>query len=151
MGVNVFEQLDNQTLLVGSFEGLFLWNFINGIVFDVIKQSNHKRDPNKKIPLGDYLVTGFSDDFKSNAFYFDFNYGAGKLGKGMPFPDMPMQIKNQGMSLWNVALEFHTGRMYKFFGKYYILFVPLSGLVILFILVSGFIVWLKKHRKKSKQ
>jgi uncharacterized iron-regulated membrane protein len=52
------------------------------------------------------------------------------------------------MSLWNLALEIHTARFYQiFFGSLYILFIPLSGLVILFILVSGFILWWKWHRK----
>ena len=149
MGVNVFEQIDDESILVGSFEGLFAWNFEKGLVYDVIKNKTHRNDPDKLIPLGDYLVTGFSSDFIFGNTFFDFNIGAQTISSPYKFPDMPQNISSQKMSLWNVALEFHTGRMYKFFGKFYILFVPLSGFIILFILISGFIVWWKKHRKKT--
>ncbi len=55
------------------------------------------------------------------------------------------------MSLWNVALEFHTARIYKaFLGGLYILVVPLTGLFTLFILISGFIVWYKLHRQQAE-
>ncbi|NOY49752.1 MAG: PepSY domain-containing protein [Chlorobi bacterium] len=146
MGVNTFEQIDDKRFLVGSFEGLFVWDIKTKRVYDAIKQHNYRRDPNKTIPLGDYLVTGFSEDFDFGKVYFDFNSGAAAIGNPKKFVDMPLPIKNQDMSLWNVALEIHTARMYGFmFGKLYILFIPLLGLIVLFILISGFIVWWKKH------
>ncbi len=146
MGVNTFEQIDDDRFLVGSFEGLFVWDIKTKRIYDAIEQHNYRRDPNKTIPLGDYLVTGFSEDFDYGKVYFDFNSGAAVIGSTKKFIDMPLPIKNQEMSLWNVALEIHTARMYGFmFGKLYILFIPLSGLIVLFILISGFIVWWKKH------
>lgn len=148
MGVNVFKQIDESRFLIGSFEGLFVWNIKNGRVYDAIKLQNFRPDPNKRIPLGDYLVTGYSEDFNSGRVFFDFNFGAAYIGSNQEFVKMPLPIKNQKMSLWNVALEIHTARMYGFmFGKYYILFIPLAGIVILFILISGFIVWYKRFRR----
>ena len=152
MGVNVFEQIDENRLLVGSFEGLFIWNHKTGFVYDAIKQQKFIPDYNKQIPLGEFLVTGFSNDFDIGKVFFDFNFGAGIISKNNRFVKMPINIEHQQMSLWNVALEVHTARMYKFmFGKFYILFIPLAGLIILFILISGFIVWYKLHRKKIKE
>lgn len=152
MGVNAFRVIDEDNLLVGSFEGLFKWNHTTGFVYDEIKQQEFQPDTNKRIPLGEFLVTGYSDDFEFGDVYFDFDNGAGVVGNARQFVDMPKQIEQQKMSLWNVALEVHTARMYKFmFGSYYILFIPLAGLIILFILVSGFVVWYKLHRMKSQE
>lgn len=147
MGVNVFEIVDESNLLVGSFEGLFIWNFKTGFVYDAIKLEPFKANPNKRIPLGEFLVTGFSDDFDLGKLFFDFDSGAGIIGSWREFIPMPQNIQQQKMSLWNLSLEIHTARMYKFmFGNLYILFIPLSGLIILFVLISGFVVWFKKYR-----
>ena len=152
MGVNAFKVIDENNLLVGSFEGLFKWNHSTGFVYDAIKQKEFIPDTNKRIPLGDFLVTGYSDDFTDEEIYFDFNTGAGIIGYGNKSFEMPKQIEQQKMSLWNVALEVHTARMYKFmFGKYYILFIPLAGLIILFVLISGLIVWYRNYWKNKRK
>jgi len=151
MGVNVFSKVDSVNILVGSFEGLFKWNYKTGYIYDVIKEQEFQPDTNKRIPLGEFLVTGYSDDFIEGEVYFDFNNGAGVIGDTNKAIEMPKQIEQQRMSLWNVALEIHTARMYKFmFGSLYILFIPLAGLIILFVLISGFIVWYKNYWKKKK-
>jgi uncharacterized iron-regulated membrane protein len=55
------------------------------------------------------------------------------------------------MSLWNTALEIHTGRIFEpIVGPFYILYVPLAGLCLIMVLVSGFFIWWKVHRKKRK-
>jgi uncharacterized iron-regulated membrane protein len=54
------------------------------------------------------------------------------------------------MSLWNVALELHTGRVFEhLIGPFYILIVPLAGICILLVLISGFLLWWKVYRKKK--
>jgi hypothetical protein len=60
------------------------------------------------------------------------------------FAALPQEIiKNTPISLWSTALEIHTGRIYHFLiGDFYVLIVPLTGLVVLFILISGLVVWL---------
>lgn len=147
MGVTVFEKIDTNTILVGSFEGLFIWNIATGEKYDYItKQPIKVKSPNSP-PLGDFLVTGYTNIFSGREIFFDFNLGGIDISTGKYFQEMPQDISSLPMSLWNVALEFHTARMYKFFlGDFYILVVPLSGLLILFILVSGTIVWWKRHR-----
>lgn len=146
MGVNVFDKLDRNTLLVGSFEGLFKWNINNGTIEDYIKKQPPKLKPRGGPPLGEFLVTAYSPHFMGEEVFFDFNSGAHCIGSKKAFPTMPVQIKEQAISLWNVSLEVHTARMYRIiFGRFYILFIPLAGLLILFVLLSGFIVWWKRY------
>ena len=101
-------------------------------------------------PIGEHSVTGYVKDFSDNEFYFDFDNGATSI-ESEKFTDMPLVIKNQAMSWWNVALEVHTGRYYRFmFGPLYILFIPLAGFSLLFILISGLIVYWKRYRNTKK-
>jgi len=58
--------------------------------------------------------------------------------------------KASPMSLWNVALELHTGRVFEhLIGPFYILIVPIAGICILIVLISGFLLWWKVYRKKG--
>jgi len=151
MGVNVLRKTGSDNWLVGSFEGLFEWNTKTGFILDYIKKIPYIPPEPGGPPIGDFKVTGYTDDFTGQEVFFDFDFGALNITSPKPFPDMPENIKaDSPMSLWNLALEVHTARMYQlFFGKFYILFIPLAGLIILFILISGFIVWYKRHRKKN--
>ena len=145
MGVNVFKQINKNTLLVGSFEGLFKWNTQTGELVDYISKKAHQ-EPTGRNSVGYNVITGYSKHFKNTEFFFDFNIGARALSSDKVIL-MPMEIKNQQMSLWNVALEFHTARIYSaFLGSFYILVIPLLGLISLFIIISGFVVWYKKRK-----
>ncbi len=146
MGVTVFDKVNQNTILIGSFEGLFMWNLASGYQQDYITKSPIKVKERGGAPLGDYLVTGYTKHFVGKEYFFDFNSGGWDMNNGTMFTKMPNEILNQPMSLWNVALEVHTARIYKFmFGNFYILFIPLAGLLILFILISGFIVWWRRY------
>jgi hypothetical protein len=149
MGVTVFEKIDTYKYLVGSFEGLFTWNSQSGEVIDYIKKQLYTAPSNRGRPIGDFLVTGFTRDFKNQEYYFDYDLGAMNINGLQAFPSLPGKvIGDTPMSLWNVALEIHTGRIYQsIIGDFYVLVVPLTGLIVLFILISGFIVWLKIRKK----
>jgi len=95
------------------------------------------------------MITGMTSDYNGEEIYFGFNKGAFARNPQKPFVEMPPEIAHQPISLWNVALEFHTARIYKvLFGRLYILFIPLLGLFVLFILISGFLIWFKSRKKK---
>ena len=148
MGVTVLEKVRSDTYLVGSFEGLFLWNSQNGRVFDHITKQEYESNSGFGSPVGDFLISGFTRDFKGQEFWFDYNRGALPVSGFGDFAPMPQQLRDAStMSLWNIALEIHTGRIWQpLIGGFYILIVPLTGLIVLFILISGFIVWLKLRR-----
>ena len=149
MGVNVFEFRKKGQYLIGSFSGLFLWDAISGKVYDYIDKKPYEAPKTMGPPIGEHSVTGYIKDIENKEYYFDFNEGAIAIGSGN-FMEMPQKIKSQAMSIWNIALEIHTGRYYRFmFGPLYILFIPLAGFSILFILISGLIVYLKKFRNKG--
>jgi hypothetical protein len=152
MGVTVFEQLNAENVMVGSFEGLFSWNYKTGKVFDLIKKQPYVRPIKKGPPVGDYKVSGYSSDFKGQQIAFEYQHGAINLDGGSEFTPMPENIiENAPMSLWNLALEVHTGRIYgAFLGIFYILVVPLSGILILLTLIGGIVVWYKFHFRKKK-
>ena len=152
MGVTVFEQLNTENVMVGSFEGLFSWNYKTGEVFDLIKKQPYVRPIKKGPPVGDYKISGFSTHFKGQPIAFEYQHGAININGYSEFT--PMQeniIENAPMSLWNLALEVHTGRIYgAFLGMFYILVVPLSGILILLTLIGGIVVWFKFHFRKKK-
>ncbi len=140
MGITVFKKHGDGNILVGSFDGLFEWDYRNGFYYDYIRKIPGYRYPSP-------LVTGFSDDIRGDEFYFDYDKGAKSINGRARFPQMPERIKNLPMSLWNAALEIHTGRAYvNFFKEFTILYIPLAGLVILSIISTGFVVWWKLFR-----
>ncbi|MBK7131620.1 MAG: PepSY domain-containing protein [Bacteroidales bacterium] len=149
MGVTVFEKIDSYKYLVGSFEGLFVWNSQSGEVIDYVKKQPYVTPTSLGKPIGDYLVSGFTRDFKNQEYFFDYDKGATNINGAERFPDLPRKvIDDSPISLWNVALEIHTGRIYQsLIGDFYVLIVPLMGMIVLFILISGFIVWLKITNK----
>ncbi len=149
MGVTVLEKFDTNEYLVGSFEGLFLWNSETGKIWDYITNKPYVAPVNHGRPIGQFLITGYSKDFDNQKVIFDYNFGAMNILTGEKFTKMPQNIiENSPISLWNLALELHTGRLYQFLiGDFYILIVPLVGLSMLFILISGLWVWLKSIKK----
>ncbi|MFA5420055.1 MAG: PepSY-associated TM helix domain-containing protein, partial [Bacteroidales bacterium] len=54
MGVNVFEFTQQHFLLVGSFEGLFLWNPVSGYVMDYIKKGPVQQKAAGGPPIGEF-------------------------------------------------------------------------------------------------
>jgi hypothetical protein len=147
MGCNVLKPLGNKIYLVGSFSGMFLWNIETGAVADFFTQQPYVEPEGMQSPIGANMAAGFVEG-NSNAFWFDYNSGAQRLAS-VSFPEMPEEIRKASpMSLWNVSLELHTGRVFEhFIGPFYILIVPLAGICILLVSISGFLLWWKLHRK----
>ncbi len=151
MGCNVMKPLGNKILLVGSFSGMFLWNIETGAVADFFTQKPFVAPEGMQSPIGSKMAAGLVEG-NENAFWFDYNSGAQTISSQARvqfFPEMPEEIlKTSPMSLWNVALELHTGRIFEYLiGPFYILIVPIAGICILLVLISGFMLWWKVYRK----
>ena len=148
MGVNVFQLSGKNELMVGSFEGLFSWNYKTGDIFDLMKNEKYIRPAKKGPPVGDYKITGYTHLIRNQEVVFEYEKGIMLLNGQNPGIKMPDEIiKKSPVSLWNLALELHTGRFFRFLmGPLYILIVPLVGLISIFLIVSGVIVWYKFHR-----
>lgn len=148
MGVTVLRKEKQDTYLVASFMGAFIWNSKTGEIINYITGKPYIKPKGMSSPIGKFKITGMAKDLNEYDVFFDYSAGAISLNKNKKFSEMPVKIKNQALSLWNLALEFHTGRIYgSLIGDFYILVVPLSGLMMVFIIISGFVVWFKRHRK----
>ncbi len=152
MGVNVFEKAETGNYLVGSFSGLYEWNPFSGEVIDYIEKRPIQNHNFRGSPIGKHIISGYIKMDGLGEIVFDYSEGAKSLNDTSFFMAMPKEIEETRMSIWNLALEFHTARFYQFiFGPAYILLVPLIGLIIILLLVSGILVWLKYHINKKKK
>ena len=150
MGCNVLEPLNSKMLLVGSFSGMFVWNTETGQVNDFFSGANYQAPSGMARPIAADMAAGLVT-IKNKALWFDYNRGA--IGQnGEVFPEMPGNIRKASpMSLWNVSQEIHTGRIFEhLIGDFYILFVPLAGICLLIVLISGFFIWWWVYRKKKR-
>jgi len=149
MGVTVLERITTDTYLVGSFAGLFEWNPRRKLLFDFQNQRSYTPVETMGPPIKNSSISGWVTNAQGEGFYTDYDNGIKAISLRSQTPPMPQVIKESPISLWNLALEIHTGRYFSFLlGMFYILIVPIVGLSTLFILISGLIVWWKKYKGK---
>lgn len=150
MGITVLEQLSEGEYLLGSFSGIFRWIPDQGIIQDYFTKLPASSNQAGGSPFGSIAVSGFIRQSTRSGFLFDYSAGVLPIDQPGSFPAMPSEVLVKSpISLWNTALEVHTGRIYEFvIGKFYILIVPLTGLAMLLILVTGFFAWLIPYRRK---
>ncbi len=110
-----------------------------GILIDSYNPNNNVRTNNEGSPLSENMTADFID-LGNKQLVFDYNRVVASLQNNSHFPEILDHTKTQSAILfWNLALEFHTGRYYRFmFGSLYILFIPLFGITMLIILISEF-------------
>ncbi len=134
MGVNVMQQTRNGAWLVGSFSGMYEWDRQHQTLIDYFTHQPAK--PTKGMPFGAYAVAGYSNDFACGEVIADYKKGCDNLVQ-------PHWMSTLPMSLRNVSLEIHTGRIYTFLGGGVTFYIFVIGLALLWCLWSG---W--KIRKK---
>lgn len=151
MGITVFEQTENGTFLIGSFSGLYHWHPDSGMVTNAITGLPYQGQEGGS-PFGANAVSGIITDKAGFRAYIDYDAGWVSLRPGTSAPTMPETISGIPISLWNLALEVHTGRIFSvFLGGFYILYVPLMGITTLTILVTGFLMWNRTRRRKRNK
>jgi hypothetical protein len=151
MGINVLENLAGGGLLAGSFSGLYAWYPQQQYVENVLARHEYQPMPTTGRPFSENAVAGLVRDTHGQAFIFDYDRGATPWQHESLFPAMPQNVADASpISLWNLALEVHTGRIYApLIGDFYILVVPLAGMALLFLLISGWWMYRKGFRKKN--
>ena len=147
MGINVFEKYNEDNYLIGSFSGLFLWNPVNSVIKNFVSAEPYKGSSVGR-PTGDVVITGLLKDINQNMYLVDYNNGISSLKHNISFSKMPENIiAETPISLWNLALEIHTGRIFSFLlSGFYILIVPLTGITSVIVLLSGYLLWRKKKK-----
>ncbi|NQU86081.1 MAG: PepSY domain-containing protein [Mariniphaga sp.] len=155
MGCNVLKTDSNGNYIVGSFSGMYIWNFEKAIIDEYFTKVPYQKPEGMEMPISNTMVAGYIEKNGGEEVWFDFNRGVLSMTPfdRASFPEMPEEIiKESPMSLWNFALEVHTGRIFeKFIGSFYILYVPLAGICILLVLISGFFIWWLGYKKKRKE
>jgi hypothetical protein len=149
MGINTFQPFDGGAFLIGSFSGLFLWHPDYSDVYNYVTGELYHEQTSGR-PVGDYKITGTITMPGGGLYMADYDKGLMPLTASSSFPAMPSTIREQsGMSLWNVCLEIHTGRFFQnLLGDFYILIVPLAGVAGITVVLSGYLLWRKRYRKK---
>ena len=150
MGCNTFELVDPENYLVGSFSGLFIWDPASGVVKDYFTGRQAESPHGIGRPVGQNMVAGYLSNCSGRNYWIDYNQGIIATDGGASFPEMPETVlKQTPISLWNAALEVHTGRIFEhLIGPFYLLYVPLMGLSILIVLISGILIWWMSYRKR---
>jgi hypothetical protein len=150
MGCNVLEPVDSTKYLIGSFSGMYIWDAMGGNVSDFFTGIGYEAPAGMARPVSDHMTTGYISDNKNRKWIFDYNNGMAAVNDTLVW-EMPAEIRAKSpISLWNLALEIHTGRILEpFIGIFYLLYIPLAGICVLLVLFSGFFIWLLAHRKKG--
>jgi hypothetical protein len=150
MGCNVLQRVAPTTYLIGSFSGLFSWDLRTGYVYNVIENKVYKPSNVKSKPISGNMISGLIYLNNREIWYTEYNRGVEDVFQQNRHILMPCNIiEASQISLWNLSLEIHTGRVFEFlFGPFYILFIPLAGICILVVLVSGFFLWYWVYRNK---
>lgn len=150
MGINTFQLYEKGSFLIGSFSGLFLWHPDYPEVYNYATGGIY-HEPSSGRPVGDYKVTGMITTSHGAQYMVDYDKGVVPLGDVKPFPSMPANVlKVAKISLWNTCLEIHTGRFFQgLLGDFYILIVPLAALLGMMVVLSGYLLWRRKFRKKA--
>lgn len=130
MGVNIFHQKSSGDWLVGSFSGMYIWKRADSLVLDYFTG-----DPPltmQAAPFGNFAASGFTDDVLNSEYVVEYMDGS---------PDllMPPSYFSLPISLWNIALEIHTGRVFTFLGMGTLIYISIAGLIVLWVLLSGYL------------
>ena len=150
MGTTVFREEKPGSWLVGSFGGLHRIDKESDSSEKILQS---KKDNNSGRPASTF-VTGYQmlPDGKQ---YILGHYKGICNEKGekqtdvLPMPDHI--IKNSKLPLWNYMFELHNARIFRgLLGGFYMLIIPLGGLLCLLILLAGILdYWLTKPKKKT--
>ncbi len=120
------------------------------LVKDHVTDKPVERQAGLAPPFGNVPVAGRLE-YLDREILFSYLEGAFSATGVADFAPMPeVIIKNSPISLWNLALEVHTGRIFfPLVGNFYILYIPLVGISTLVVLVTGFLIWWRSRKKKK--
>lgn len=133
MGLNVLQKDGSGKWLCGSFSGLYVWDRRRSTSTDYF--TGEPAPSSSGAPFGKKAIAGMSQDFQSPV--------VAEYYEGTPFAPQPEVMNHLPMSLWNVALELHSGRLFIGSIATYV-FIFFMGLLALWCLWSGYRVRLKR-------
>ncbi len=143
MGATVFTE-EHGKYVIGSFLGLFECNLETGRVTDLVAKSAAEIE-NPFMP-GKNMITGMA--LMPNGERIIATHDIGVINSNsLPMPESIRE--NYTMPFWNYMFELHNGRMFKsMIGGIYILLVPLSGILLFIVSLTGVFRYFKRKMKK---
>lgn len=145
MGLNVWQrEKEGGKWLCGSFSGMFVWDRQTSTSTDYF---THQPAPKSAgAPFGKTAVSGFTDDIivggRHDGIVVEYDKGTSLLPQ-------PSWMDRLPMSLWNVALEAHSGRLFIGNIATYV-FVLVMGMAAVWSLITGLKIG-RKPKKNSKR
>lgn len=140
MGVTVLEGMANNQLLIGSFSGLFIVEEFSGRVWRLRRPGLEETNPYQSNDLVSGVVMAGSQPYVR----FDYHDGMLPMTAGQhPLPGMTTEIAAAApMSMWHYLFELHNGRIFEpWLGPWYLLIIPLGGIILLLLCLSGAYDW----------
>lgn len=138
MGLNVFERQPDGSWFCGSFSSMYEWHRGRDTVLEW-PSGTPVADNVSGPPFGKLSVAGYTADFGPRGAAVTYDGGTTAVAQ-------PEELRNLPMSLWNVALEVHTGRIFIGASATYI-YVFVIGLLAVWCIVSGYMA--AKGRRRS--
>ena len=141
MGITVLERLSGKIILAGSFSGLFYWDLVNDVALDL--QGKPVSETGTMRP-SEVMAAGALIHDEKLIGYADYSNGFQKVGATpQPLLEMwPKELSSYRISLYHFLFELHNGRFLRdFIGRWYILFVPITGIVFVTVIISGIFDW----------
>lgn len=127
MGLNCWDRQPDGRWVVGSFAGAYSWDYGADSVSVYGTEEAVRRGG---MPIFGRAVSGYSRDFDGEPFLVGYGKGTDRLRQ-------PEELRYLPMSLWNVALEVHVGRIYTVFGSAGAFFIFFAGLLSLWCILTG--------------
>lgn len=148
MGINVFERAPKGSAwLIGSFSGLYTADPNNRLVQDYLSKQPIETSGIHR-PISDMLISGVAEMRDDTLLVFTYDQGVQALSHTSDnhldsppcFVSQPAEANDLPYSLWQYALEVHTGRIYHpILGSLGVdLFVFILGLTTLILLITGY-------------
>lgn len=138
MGLNVWEKDADGNWLMGSFSGMFVWNRKSQVATDYF--TGEITEEVAGPPFGKFAVSGYTEHLTEAPAVVEYNQGTDTA-------IMPSYLSSLPISLWNLALEVHTGRIYTLLGPATLIYIFFAGIAAVWCLYSGY----KIRRPKAKK
>ena len=136
MGATIFQPYDNDTLLIGSFSGLYRWQPEANLSSKVeLPKQFGGLLPMAAHSNGDELVV--------------FDYFRGKvLDNQQWLVDMPVQVNESArMGLWNFFFELHNIRIFQhYIGPFYLILLLVIAIALFTLTITGVLNYLRRIR-----
>lgn len=150
MGTTVLESIRDNKFLIGSFSGLYQWDPHADSAVDL--KGNIAVDTGQLRP-GDVMAAGVLISEGVLRGYADYTKGLQPVDD-IPIMNRPLPIDQveARTSLYHFLFELHNGRFLRdLIGAWYILYVPLVGMALLLIVLTGSYDWLKRKMNRLRR